>query len=116
MSPVLTPAGARRHAVRVQNPGPAVADGDGGYSQTWTDLVPATWQVSIVPATSRNLERVTAGTVLATASHVVSGPHHQGVTTQTRILFGARVFQVTGVSNPEELNRETIAICEEVVQ
>ena len=41
-----------RHRVLFQNPGPAVPDGDGGYTQSWIDLVPPTWQVSIEPATA----------------------------------------------------------------
>jgi head-tail adaptor len=106
----------RPHRVTVQTPGTAVPDADGGFTQAWADAVPPTWQVSIMPATARDLERVTSGTVMASASHVVTGPYHPQVTTLTRLLFGSRVLQVTGVQNPEERNRETIAICEEVVQ
>jgi head-tail adaptor len=104
-----------RHKVRLQNPGPPVSDGEGGYTQSWTDLTPATWDCSIDPATARDLERVTAGTTLATASHVVRGRYHPGITTATRILFGARTLYVNGVANPEERNVETIALCQEIV-
>jgi hypothetical protein len=31
------------------------------------------------------------------------------------VVFGARVFNVTGVSNPEERNIETIALCVELL-
>jgi hypothetical protein len=31
--------GDYRHTVTFQNPGPAVPDGDGGYTQSWVDLV-----------------------------------------------------------------------------
>jgi len=105
----------RPHRVTLQNPGPAVPDGDGGFTQTWTDLVPPALYVKIAPATAREVERLAAGTVLATATHIVTGPYHAGVTTKTRIVFNGRVFSVTGVANPDERNVETIAICAEVV-
>lgn len=107
-------AGRRRHTVVLQNPGPLVIV-DGEQVVTWMDATPRTWQVAIEPATARDLERVTAGTVLAMASHVVTGPYRADVTTQTRILFGIRVLNVLGVSNPEEKNVETIATATEVV-
>ena len=105
----------RPHRVTLQNPGPAVPNNDGGYTQSWTDLVPPAWTVKIAPATAADLERVTAGTVLATATHLVTGPYRADITTQTRVLFNGRQFSVTGVSNPEERNVETIAVCVEVV-
>ena len=52
--------GARRHLVTLQAPTTGV-DADGHYTQTWTDLVPPTWFVSIEPATTADLERVAAG-------------------------------------------------------
>jgi SPP1 family predicted phage head-tail adaptor len=109
------PIGQRRHLVTFQNPGPAVPDGDGGFAQTWTDLVPASGWVAIVPATAKDLERVTADTVLAAASHILTGPYHPQVTTQTRVTFGTRTFSVTGVSNREERNIEMVLVCTEVV-
>jgi SPP1 family predicted phage head-tail adaptor len=107
--------GARPHRVMLQNPGPAVTDGDSGYTQTWADLVPPWVSAQILPATAKDLERVSAGTVLATATHIVSMPYHPQVTTKTRILFNGRSFSVTGVADPEERHVETIAICAEVV-
>ena len=112
---MTTAIGARIHRVTVQNPGTAAANADGAYTQTYTDAAPADWQVAIRPATARELERLVAGTVLAQASHVVTGPYRADVTTQTRLLFGSRTLNVIGVSNPDERNRETIAICTEVV-
>lgn len=108
--------GALRHLVTLENPGAAVMDGDGGYTQAWTALSPAQAWVSITPATTRDLERVAAGTVLSTATHIVHGRFHPGVTTQTRIVFGTRTFSVTGVANPEERSIEMILTAVEVVQ
>jgi head-tail adaptor len=98
-----------------QSPGPAVPDGDGGSTQTWFDLAPATTSVKIAPATAVDLERVAAGTVLSTNMYIVTGPYHPQITTQSRGLYNGRIFNVTGVANPEERNVETIAICVEVV-
>lgn len=105
----------RPHRVTLQNPGPSVPDGDGGFNQTWFDLAPAAMSAKIAPATAADLERVAAGTVIATASHIVTMPYHPQVTTQTRIIFNGRTLFVKGVSNPEERNVETVAICQEVV-
>jgi head-tail adaptor len=110
-----TPLGQRRHFVTLANPGPAVSDGDGGYLQVWTDLDPPSLYVSILPATAKDLERVASGTVLSTASHIVTGPYHAQVTTKTRLTFGPRTLNVVGVANPEERNVELVLLCAEVV-
>lgn len=110
-----TPNGERRHLVALANPGQAVPDGDGGYTQVYEPLDPTHMYVSIVPATTKDLERITSGTVLSMASHVVSGPFHPGVTTKTRITFGDRTLNVVGVMNPEERNIETVMLVAEVV-
>jgi head-tail adaptor len=111
-----TAIGTHRHRVLVQNPhGAPVADGDGAYTQAYLNAVPASWQCSIVPATARDLERVAAGTIIATASHVITGRYHPSITVATRLVFEGRVFQVTGASNPEERKIETIAICVELL-
>jgi len=105
----------RPHRLQLQNPGAAVSDGDGGVTQSWADLVPPKVSGEVKPATARDLERIAAGTVIGTASHVVTFPYHAGVTLATRIVFRGRVFQVTGVSNPEERNLETICVCVELL-
>ena len=108
-------AGTLRHVVTFQNPGAAVPDGDGGWTQAWTDLTPAEWRVSIAPATARDLERVAAGTVLSTASHLIRGRYHSGITTQTRMIFDGRTFSITGVQNIDELGVEMALTAVEVV-
>jgi head-tail adaptor len=116
MSPIPSrAAGQRRHLVTLQNPGPPIPDGAGGYTESWTDLTPATVWVSLQPAYARDVEYLAAGTVAASATHVVTGPYHPGVTTQTRLVLGPRVFHVTGVGNPEERGIELILLCQEQV-
>jgi len=107
--------GDYRRYVTLDAPGTATADSDGSYTQTYAALTPAGAWARIESATTRNLERITAGTVLSTATHLVSMRYHAGVTTQTRITYGSRQFNVAAVANPDERNIETIAVCIEVV-
>jgi SPP1 family predicted phage head-tail adaptor len=108
--------GERPHRVTLQNPGPPVADGHGGFTQSYTDLTPAAMSARIAPATAADLERIGGGTVLSAATYVVALPYHPDVTTKTRILYNGRTFIVTGVSTPEERQQETIALVTEVVK
>jgi head-tail adaptor len=88
------------HRVLLQRPGPFVADGDGGSVASWIDLVPATWKVSIDQASAADLERVAPGTVISSASYIVRGYFHPGVTTQCRLVVNGRILAITGVGNP----------------
>lgn len=116
MATPRVPSGRRIHYVLVQNPsGAAAPDSDGVYVQAYVDGSPASWKVSIEPATARDLERITAGTVIAQASHVVDGAYRSDVTTGSRLVFNGRILNVLGVANPEERNLETVAVCSEVV-
>jgi head-tail adaptor len=107
--------GERRHRVLFQNPGPAVPDGDGGYTQSWVDLVPPTWDVSIEPATARDLERVATGTVTSSASHIVRGDFHPDVTTKTRMVFDGRQLSIVGKQNLDERGVTMALVAVEVV-
>jgi SPP1 family predicted phage head-tail adaptor len=106
-------AGELRHLITLQTPSTATPDGDGGFTNTWTDL--ATVWASIVPATARDLERLVAGTVQSSATHLVTIRYLAGVTTKTRVVFGSRLLSVTGVQNPEERNISLVLVCQENV-
>lgn len=108
--------GQKRHLVTLRGPGTLVPDGDGGYTQVPTNLEPPTRYAEIKPATARDLERTIANAVQSKASHIVTMDYHPDVTTETTLLFGTRVFQVTGVQNPEERNIDLVLACEEVVR
>jgi head-tail adaptor len=116
MATVSHPVGAYRHRVGLANPTGFVPDGDGGYTEGFAPLDPPDMDASIEAASTRDLERVTAGTVLATATHLVRMRFHPGVTVQTRITFGDRVFEVQSVTNVDERNIALILICGELVQ
>lgn len=105
----------RPHRLRLQHPGDPVTDADGGFTQSWTDLAPAEVYGKVAPATARDLERLAAGTVISTATHLCTFPYHPQVTTATRIVFGTRTFSVTGVSDPDERHVETICVCVELL-
>lgn len=107
--------GQRRHLVTLENPGTPVPDGSGGFTESWAALSPATRYAEIKPATARDLERVVSNAVESTASHLLTMDYHSGITTETRITFGTRVFTVDGVQNPEERNIDLVLACTEVV-
>lgn len=104
--------GDHRHLVTFQSPGANVPDGDGGYTQGWADVEPPLWYVSIQPASAHDLERVAAGTILTTASHIVKGRYLAGVTTSSRMLFKGRTFAITGIRNIDErsIDMEMVAV------
>jgi len=90
------------HLVTFQDPGPAVPDGVGGYTQTWADLAPATWKVQIAPAAAADLERVAAGTVLTQPTSIIRGHYHPGVSTHTRMLYNGKTYAITGTRYVDE--------------
>lgn len=107
--------GRFRHQVTWQNP-TLTDDGDGGTTVAWANLAPSQSRVSIVPATAQSLERTAGGAaVISSATHIVTGRYHAGVTTKTRIVFGSRTFQVVSVANIEERSRKMVLLCQEVV-
>jgi head-tail adaptor len=112
--------GQRDKRIVLENPGDPVPDGEGGFTEGWAPLDPAEMFAHIAPATQTDLERQTSGTVLSTATHVISVLYHPGVTVETRLRYTApnrpeRTFQVTSVRNPDEANRELVIVAEEVV-
>jgi head-tail adaptor len=107
--------GRYRHVVRLESPGDPVPDGDGGYTESWAPLNPATWACMIRPANARDLETIGAGTVLSQATHVVEGRYHAGITTETRLIRDGRVLNVIYVGNRAERGITTDLICAEVI-
>lgn len=98
--------GRDRQLVTFEDPGDPIPDGEGGYTETWAPLSPATWYVRVRPATTKDAERVTAGTVITHVSHLVHGRYHPGVTTRSRMIFGGEIYQITSVINDESRGRE----------
>jgi head-tail adaptor len=110
-----TPSGLRLHRVTFENPGPPIPDGDGGWITTWAPTDPPSRDLAIVAATQLLLEREAAGTVIATATHLMTGPWHPQVTTQTRAHYKGRTFEVGHVVNRDERDVEMVIVATELV-
>lgn len=117
---VQTSISARPMRVSLQSPGVSVPDGDGGWTQGWGDLNPPAVFAKVQPATARDIERLSAGTTLATATHLVFMPFHKDVSTLSRLSWvddagRTHTANVTGVVNVDERCRELIVGVVEVV-
>lgn len=110
---MTTPIGKRIHRVALWNPTSQNPDGDGGFVTSYSEVMQL--DAAILPATARDLERQAAGTVTTLATHLVILPYVADVTTASKIIFGSRTFDVVGVQNPEERNRELVVLAVEVV-
>jgi head-tail adaptor len=77
------------------------------------DGLPATWAVSLGAAPTGG-EAPMAGTTISTASYVVRGRYRADVTTHTRLVLGARLFNVLQVRDVDERHRVLELICTEV--
>lgn len=112
--------GELRQSGTLSNPGQASTDGDGGYTQTYTPLSPADWRFAIEKATVRSAERHFAATVIAHATHILTGRFHSGITTKTRVVWvdyagATHTANVLDVDDTEGLGVETVALVAEVV-
>lgn len=107
--------GSYRHRVSIANPSGYVPDGDGGYTSGYVPATPPVIDASIQSATARDLERVTAGTVMATATHLIRCRFHPEITTASRLTFKGRTFEVQSVQNVDERDIALVLICAEVL-
>src|SRR5262245_43536169 len=107
------PTASRRQLVHVYGPGELQPDGQGGWIEVPEPLDPPTWRCQIKPATVRDLERLTAGTVVSTATYGLTGRYHPGINNHSTVHFENRKFYVNAVQTPEERKIETIAFATE---
>lgn len=103
-------AGALRHRVTLQSAA-ETPDGGGGFTTAWSDV--ATVWAAIEPL--KGTERLRAEQLENPVTHRVTIRHRAGVTAKMRVAFGARVFNIRAVINPEERNRRLELLCEEGV-
>lgn len=73
------------------------------FHQPWANIV----------STPAN-ESVKSDRATGTGSHAITIEYLSGLTADHRILYGSRVFQIHGVVNVDERNREMILNCSEV--
>ena len=102
-----------RHVGTVQGVA-SVPDGDGGVTETSVDLPPP-WPIDIRPATVRDLERQAAGTIVATATHVIHGRYRADVTITCRLVFETRLFEITGIVRPYERPIDLVVFAKEML-
>jgi SPP1 family predicted phage head-tail adaptor len=116
MSPTTTyiASGQRLHQGLFQKPGPPVPDGT-GWTESWIDLPPAEF-ARITPASQASLEQITAGTVLSMATHIVTVPFREGLSTKARFLYDGRSLSVLGIFDYEERHIQLHLVCAEVVE
>lgn len=98
--------GRDEHLVTFEEPGTPVPDGEGGYTEAWVPLSPATWYVRVRPANPQDAERVLAGTVVTHVTHIVHGRLHPDITSKARMLFNGRTYLITGVVNIDGRDQE----------
>jgi head-tail adaptor len=111
---------ARSQRISFAVAGPAVPDGDGGYTESWTPLNPPALFGEINPATAGDLEFLAAGTVMSQATLLATVPFHPGVTMQTRLTWTdsagrAHTANVVGLVNVDERCRELHITCVEEI-
>jgi head-tail adaptor len=117
-----TRVGLRQVRVQLQNPGPNVPDGDGGYTQTWNDCAPPFLFAHIETPVSHSADEEQAANAVTTiVRRIVNLPFHPQVSTHTRILFTdrrgiLRTLTVDAVNDIEERNVELELTCKEVVR
>lgn len=109
----MSAIGLLRHQVIVENP-TRVADGDGGYTDTWAAASPSPVWARIEPATARAIERQAGATIEGPIDSLVTIRHHAGVTMKTRLTFEGRRLFVRGIQNVQERYRWLVLACQEV--
>lgn len=102
-------AGDLRHKVQIQNPS-ETGDSQGGAEFTWTTAGSA-W-AAIEPLSSR--EQSYQATIQISATHKVTMRYTPLVTNRSRLLYGARVFEIISRVNSEERGEQLILVCNEV--
>ncbi len=113
--------GRLRQVATLSGPsGNPVPDGDGDYTQASAALDPVTWRCAIEAASVSSAERHFAATVIAQASHVLTGRFHEGINTATSVAWTDRagtshVANVLDVVDVEGAGVKTIVLVSEVI-
>jgi len=108
--------GQLRHTVALEGAGVPVADGTGGYTLAYVPLSPAEWKCSIESASASDMERALGqGAVMVTASFIVRGRYHAGITTGTRLRLELedRTLAVQSVRDEDGRRRRLVLMCTE---
>lgn len=101
-------AGRLRHRVTIQNAVEA-RNAYGEAIKTWSTV--ATVYASVEPIRGR--EMFDAEQVQSEVTHRVRLRYRPGLTSQMRLLFNGRMFEIQTVINVNERNREVQLMCKE---
>jgi SPP1 family predicted phage head-tail adaptor len=88
-----------RHVVAIQRRD-ETTDNIGGQTLVWTTVMSPWCKIEPLSASQRQF----AGKTQAEVTHKVTMRYAAGVTAKHRILWGTRVFEISGVRNIEESN------------
>ena len=102
-------AGKLRHRVELHYPVKVV--NDFGEEEWGYALMARVW-ARVSPLSGS--ERLEAMELEAKVDHEVEIRYREGVTAQSRVVFGDRVFGVQAVINPDHRDRRLLLMCEEV--
>jgi len=100
--------GALRKRITIQEIA-STKDGLSGVVEAWAD-----WQTvwaSIDPL--RGDEYFAAKQFNVELTHKITIRYRSGLTPTMRVLYGARVFSISAILNPDERNRELVLMCTE---
>lgn len=102
-----------RHDIVIQSPREN-RDAGGGFGDPWADPIKvAAARAKIQPL--RGNERLRAMQLEDTVTHRITMRYRAGITAKMRVKFGARLFNIRAVIDPEERNRFLELMCEEGV-
>ena len=104
-------AGTLRRRLVIQSVTEAASDAYGEPGETVATY--ATRWGSVEPLSGVELYRMHE--VHPEVTHQVRIRYLAGITPKMRVLFGTRSFEVRGVTNPSETNRELILLCTELL-
>lgn len=78
----------------------------------WLEIEDGCLWASITPLSGSR--RYEAAQVVQGVSHEITTRYLEGVTSEMRVMYGARKFMIRSVVNAEERDRELRLMCEEV--
>lgn len=86
-----------RHRIKIESLSRA-ADGQGGWTETWTHFA-ETW-AKISPKSAREI--YFSQRIQQNVSHEIVIRNLDGLTSEMRIVFGTRIFQIRGIKRENE--------------
>jgi len=113
--------GSLRNVATVTKPtGVRTIDAGGGYIDEYGPLDPPRWNCAIATATVKLVERMFAATVIAQATHVLSGRFNPGITTKSRVTWVDRAgtthtANVLDFNDTDGAGVETVALVSEIL-